>query len=146
TPGDGRNETLTLLFDRPVRIVKVGLIPGYAKYDPVSAANRFEQDRIIKRVRYLIPAIAPRTQTFKAKPWPQFITLSATTSSLRLPKAVRQDLGRQAARSRARGGKPGRNLEDRTRQDLYEVAKRKDIPGRSRMGKWDLIKAIRKSS
>jgi hypothetical protein len=65
---------------------------------------------------------------------------------LNLPKAVRQDLGRQAAKSRARGGKPGRNLEDRTRQDLYEVAKKRNIPGRSSMGKWDLIKAIRKAS
>jgi Rho termination factor, N-terminal domain len=65
---------------------------------------------------------------------------------LSLPKSVRQDLGRQAAMSRARGGKPGHNLEDRTRQDLYEVAKRKNIPGRSRMGKWDLIRAIRKAS
>ncbi len=65
---------------------------------------------------------------------------------LHLPKAVRQDLSRQAARSRARGGQPGRNLEDRTRQDLYEVAKRKNIAGRSSMGKWDLIKAIRKAS
>ncbi|HEX9235979.1 MAG TPA: hypothetical protein VF972_06840 [Actinomycetota bacterium] len=65
---------------------------------------------------------------------------------LHLPKAVRQDLSRQAAKSRARGGKPGRRLEDRTRQDLYEVAKKKDIPGRSSMGKWDLIKAIRKAS
>jgi len=65
---------------------------------------------------------------------------------LHLPKAVRQDLSRQAAKSRARGGKPGRNLEDRTRQDLYEVAKRKNVPGRSSMGKWDLIKAIRKAS
>jgi len=65
---------------------------------------------------------------------------------LQLPKAVRQDLSRQAAKSRARGGKPGRNLEDRTRQDLYEVAKRKNIRGRSSMGKWDLIKAIRKAS
>ncbi len=65
---------------------------------------------------------------------------------LHLPKAVRQDLSRQAARSRARGGKPGRNLEDRTRQDLYEVAKRKNIAGRSSMGKWDLIQAIRKAS
>ena len=64
---------------------------------------------------------------------------------LHLPKGVRQDLSRQAARSRARGGKPGRNLEDRTRQDLYEVAKRKNISGRSSMGKWDLIKAIRKA-
>jgi len=65
---------------------------------------------------------------------------------LHLPKAVRQDLSRQAARSRARGGKPGRNLEDRTRQDLYEAAKRKNIAGRSSMGKWDLIQAIRKAS
>jgi transcription initiation factor TFIIIB Brf1 subunit/transcription initiation factor TFIIB len=65
---------------------------------------------------------------------------------LHLPKAVRQDLSRQAAKSRARGGKPGRNLEDRTRQDLYEVAKRKNIPGRSSMGKWELIQAIRKAS
>jgi hypothetical protein len=65
---------------------------------------------------------------------------------LKLPKAVRQDLSRQAARSRARGGKPGRELEDRTRQGLYEVAKRKNIAGRSSMGKWDLIRAIRKAS
>ena len=64
----------------------------------------------------------------------------------KLPKAVRSDLSRQAAKSRARGGRPGRNLEDRTRQDLYEVAKRKNIPGRSRMGKWELIEALRKAS
>ncbi|HYT80220.1 MAG TPA: hypothetical protein VEQ37_13410 [Actinomycetota bacterium] len=70
----------------------------------------------------------------------------AKKTILHLPKEVRRDLSRQAARSRARGGRPGRNLEDRTRQDLYEVAKRKNIPGRSSMGKWDLIKAIRKAS
>jgi len=63
-----------------------------------------------------------------------------------LPKSVRSDLGRQAAKSRSRGGKPGRNLEDRTRSDLYEVAKKKNIQGRSSMGKWDLIDAIRKAS
>lgn len=63
----------------------------------------------------------------------------------KLPKNVRSDLGRQAAKSRLRGGKPGRALEDRTRQDLYQVAKRKKIPGRSKMGKWDLIQAIRKA-
>jgi hypothetical protein len=63
----------------------------------------------------------------------------------RLPKQTRRELGRQAAKSRQRGGEPGHNLEDRTRQDLYEVAKAKGIPGRSKMGKWDLIKAIRKA-
>jgi hypothetical protein len=63
----------------------------------------------------------------------------------KLPKSVRSDLGRQAAKSRQRGGTPGRNLEDRTRHDLYQVAKKRGIAGRSNMGKWDLIKAIRKA-
>ena len=63
-----------------------------------------------------------------------------------LPRAVRKDLSRQAAKSRARGGEPGRNLEDRTRQDLYELAKKRNIQGRSKMGKWDLIRALRKAS
>jgi hypothetical protein len=63
----------------------------------------------------------------------------------KLPKSVRTDLGRQAAKSGQRGGKPGRALEDRTRQDLYRVAKKRGIAGRSRMGKWDLIKAIRRA-
>jgi hypothetical protein len=62
-----------------------------------------------------------------------------------LPAAVRKDMGRQAARARARGGKPGRGLEDRTRQQLYDEAKRRNIPGRSKMGKWDLVEALRKS-
>jgi hypothetical protein len=61
----------------------------------------------------------------------------------KLPKAVRQDLGRQAAAARKRGGAPGRALEDRTREQLYEQAKKEGIRGRSRMGKWELIKALR---
>ncbi len=60
-----------------------------------------------------------------------------------LPSGVRSDLGHQGALARARGGKPGRSLEDRTREEIYEVAKRENIRGRSKMGKWDLIEAIR---
>jgi hypothetical protein len=62
----------------------------------------------------------------------------------RLPKSTRRELGKQAARGRARGGAAGRRLEDRNREQLYEIAKERDIPGRSKMGKWDLIEAIRK--
>lgn len=62
-----------------------------------------------------------------------------------LPRSVRKDLGRQAAASRRRGRKPGRSLEDRSREQLYQEAKRRGIPGRSRMGKWDLIDALRRS-
>ena len=63
-----------------------------------------------------------------------------------LPKSTRRELGKQAARGRTRHGRAGRNLEDRNRTQLYEIAKRRDIPGRSRMGKWDLIQAIRRAS
>ena len=63
----------------------------------------------------------------------------------RLPKSTRSELGKQAARGRQRAGQSGHALEDRNRQQLYEIAKDKNIPGRSKMGKWDLIKEIRKS-
>jgi len=62
-----------------------------------------------------------------------------------LPRAVRQDMGRQAAAARRRGGAPGRDLEDRTRPQLYETARKLGIRGRSKMGKWELIDAIRAS-
>ena len=60
-----------------------------------------------------------------------------------LPKSTRRGLSQQAAKSRQRGGAAGQALEDRNREQIYEVAKRMDIPGRSKMGKWDLIDAIR---
>jgi hypothetical protein len=62
-----------------------------------------------------------------------------------LPKSTRRGLAEQAARGRARGGAAGRRLEDRNREQLYEIAKKEGIPGRSKMGKWDLIKAIRRA-
>ena len=60
-----------------------------------------------------------------------------------LPEATRRDLGKQAAKARQRGGRPGRALEDRTREQLYELAKKRNVRGRSKMGKWDLIRALR---
>jgi hypothetical protein len=63
----------------------------------------------------------------------------------KLPASTRRDLGRQAAKARARGGRAGHALEERTRPQLYEEAKRLGIEGRSRMGKWDLIDAIRRA-
>jgi hypothetical protein len=62
-----------------------------------------------------------------------------------LPKSTRRELGKQAAKGRKRSGRAGRKLEDRNRQQLYEVAQREGISGRSKMGKWELIKAIRAS-
>ena len=63
----------------------------------------------------------------------------------KLPKSTRRELGKQAAKGRQRRGQAGRALEDRNRQQLYEIAKEKNIAGRSKMGKWDLIRAIRRA-
>jgi hypothetical protein len=60
-----------------------------------------------------------------------------------LPEATRRDLGRQASKARQRAGRAGHALEDRTRQQLYELAKKRSIRGRSKMGKWELIRALR---
>ena len=62
-----------------------------------------------------------------------------------LPAGTRRELGKQAARGRQRGGEAGHALEDRNRQQLYELAKKKNISGRSKMGKWALIEAIRRA-
>ncbi|HXD71797.1 MAG TPA: hypothetical protein VN615_18155 [Gaiellales bacterium] len=62
-----------------------------------------------------------------------------------LPAETRRDMGRQAAKARNRDGKAGHGYEDRTREQLYEVAKQRGIAGRSKMGKWELIDALRRS-
>ena len=62
-----------------------------------------------------------------------------------MPKSTRRALGQPAARGRSRGGRAGTALADRNRQQLYDQAKRMNIPGRSKMGKWDLIKAIQRA-
>lgn len=63
----------------------------------------------------------------------------------KLPESTRRDLGKQGAAARRRGGRAGRSLEDRTRAQLYELAQERNIRGRSKMGKWDLIEALRRA-
>jgi hypothetical protein len=60
-----------------------------------------------------------------------------------LPEATRRDLAKQGSEARARGGRAGHALEDRTREQLYELARKRNIRGRSKMGKWDLVRALR---
>jgi hypothetical protein len=60
-----------------------------------------------------------------------------------LPKNARRSLVEEAQKGRRRGGQAGHALEDRNRQQLYESARSMSIPGRSKMGKWELIRAVR---
>ena len=68
-------------------------------------------------------------------------TKKRTIANLR--ESTRRDLVREAQKGRRRGGQAGHALEDRNRRQLYEVARSLDIPGRSKMGKSELIDAIR---
>jgi hypothetical protein len=62
-----------------------------------------------------------------------------------LPTSTRQALQTEARKGARRGGKAGHALEDRNRRQLYDLARRKGIAGRSKMGKGQLIAAIRKA-
>jgi hypothetical protein len=57
-----------------------------------------------------------------------------------LPSSTRSALGKQGAavaqRKRTGGSSP------KTRAELYEEAKRRDLPGRSKMGRDELAKAL----
>ena len=57
-----------------------------------------------------------------------------------MPAKTRSALGKQGAavaqRKRTGGSSP------KTRQELYEMAKRRDLPGRSKMGRDELARAL----
>jgi hypothetical protein len=82
TPGDGRGASVTLIFDNPINVVRIGLIPGYAKTDPQTGVDRFRQNRIIESVEYQIPGLPKTTKVFRPLPIPQFVHLGVTTSRI----------------------------------------------------------------
>jgi hypothetical protein len=55
----------------------------------------------------------------------------------------RREEGRTVNKSTQGTGNPNISYEDRTRDELYNIAKEKDVVGRSKMGKQELIDAIR---
>ena len=62
----------------------------------------------------------------------------------KLPANVRRDLGREGAKAARRRGQAGHSLTERNRSQLKERARELGIAGRSKMGKAELIKAIRR--
>jgi hypothetical protein len=53
--GDGVGQTLTLNLPEEVRIGELGLVPGYAKTDPRSGADRYAENNRLTRVRWTFP-------------------------------------------------------------------------------------------
>jgi hypothetical protein len=63
--GAGRGVTLRFTLPRQVRVAGVGLVPGYAKTDPVNGADRYAQNRRIERVRWSFDGGRWTVQTFQ---------------------------------------------------------------------------------
>jgi hypothetical protein len=86
--------------------------------------------------------MATRKQTQAAKTNIKKATKAARQqrSLANLPKSTKTALGKQGAAvaSRKRTGSAG----PKTRQELYEEAKRRGLPGRSKMGRDELARAL----
>jgi hypothetical protein len=66
----------------PARITQVGLIPGYAKTDPVSGKDRFGENRRIRAVRWHFSDGTIIGQRFQDQPTMQQIAVEVTASWL----------------------------------------------------------------
>jgi hypothetical protein len=57
-----------------------------------------------------------------------------------MPKKTKTALGKQAAAVRQRNRRGGTS--PKTKAELYEIAKKRNLPGRSKMGRDELAKAL----
>jgi hypothetical protein len=67
----------------------------------------------------------------------------AEAIAARTVNKTRREEGRTPNKTTQGTGNPNRGYEARTRDELYNIAKEKDIPGRSKMDKQELAEAIR---
>ena len=70
-------------------------------------------------------------------------TVRAKEIAARTVNKRRREEGRTPKQTTSGTGNPGRSLEDRPRQELYNRAKQLGIEGRSKMNKQELVRAIR---
>ncbi len=81
-PGDGRGERLTLTLPDSTVVAQVGLVPGYAKTDPVSGEDRYAQNNRITRVRWHFDDGSSRVQRMRGNPGDRSLR------TLRIPETV----------------------------------------------------------
>lgn len=71
---------------------------------------------------------------------------SGQTTSAASKQAARKSSARRAAATREGTPRPGQRLEAMTKIELMDLARKRDIAGRSRMRKEELLQALRKAS
>jgi hypothetical protein len=85
-------------------------------------------------------ATTKQTQTARRNVKKAQSAAKSKKSIAHMPKSTRSALGKQGAavaqRKRTGGSAP------KTRAELYELAKKRDLPGRSKMGRDELARAL----
>jgi hypothetical protein len=81
-PGSGVGVTLRAEWDAPVLLTSIGLLPGYAKVDPVSGAKRFWQNRRVLAVRYRFDDGSAVDASFSQSPTLQPTAVQVTTRTV----------------------------------------------------------------
>lgn len=80
--GDGIGATLELTYATPVRVARLGLIPGYSKIDPTDGTDRFFENRRVLQVKYTFGDGSSVLQDFREQPVLQFTKVDVTTDSI----------------------------------------------------------------
>jgi hypothetical protein len=86
---DGRGERVVMTLGRPEQLSSVGLIPGYARIEPDSdqgcaSTDRFERNRIIRRVRWEFSDGSAYEQEFSPTRKMQSVSIDEVTSTVTL--------------------------------------------------------------
>ena len=82
TAGDGTGQTLHFVLSGPTHLTKVGLIPGYARVDPCTQANRFDQMRKITSVMWTFDGGATKAQQFAPQAEMQTVSVDVVTTAV----------------------------------------------------------------
>lgn len=83
-PGSARGVRLVLRYTVPVTVRAVGMIPGYAKIDPVDGTDRYPQNRRVGLVRWTFDdgtSVRQRLDTDSSRRDFQSVRVPATTTS-----------------------------------------------------------------
>jgi hypothetical protein len=71
-------------------------------------------------------------------------TKRAKEIAARTVNKLRRTKGRTPNKTTQGTGNPNKGLENRTKNEIYNIAKQKNVKGRSNMNKKELIRAIRR--
>lgn len=96
------NDYILITFDRPVTITELGLIPGYAKVDSASGADRFTQNHRLCSVTWETSSGSYWSQELEEKPTMQTVPVAGEVTWLRL--------GAMVSCSLLEGDKPARDF------------------------------------